>query len=545
MKSFLLPLLPCLSIGFGSPLAAEDGRQPNIIVILLDDMGFSDFGCTGSEVPTPHIDRLAANGVRFGQFYNCGRCCPTRASLLTGLYAPQTGVGHMTADWGLPGYRGALDKNCVTIAEVLKPEGYFTIATGKWHVGSGDGQRPAQRGFDRSYVVPEGGGFYYKLKKGRTIRLNDELVHDEDRPLPDGRYSTHEWTKWGLRFVEEALDINKPFFWYLAHNGPHFPLQAPEETIAKYRGKYRESWDGLRLDRNTNQLRNGIFQQPWPMSPPHDDIPYWDDLSEEDKDRCDHIMAIYAAVMEELDKSIGAIVKKLEERGALDNSLILLLSDNGASAEGGMLGTYKGSNPGDADSNVYAGTAWANFQNTPFRWFKRYVHEGGIATPLIAHWPRGIAEPGRTSWEPGHVMDVMATCLDITGLDYPKKHEGAAITPLEGKSFLPTLKGQEDPPGRPRRGTGGKRVQEDANQPRPRHKFLFWEHEGHRAVRSKDWKLVALQGEPWELYDLQEDRVELNNLAASNGPLVEDLKEAWEQWADRCNVIPWDQRPKK
>ncbi len=507
-------LLSGLLSGLWSPTSAANSR-PNIVVILVDDMGYSDLGCYGSEIHTPHLDALAKNGLRFSQFYNTGRCCPTRAALLTGLYSHQGGVGHMNEDLHKPGYRGFLNKDTPTIAEALKPAGYFTIMTGKWHVGAADGQRPVQRGFDRSFAVPEGGGFYFKLKGGRTIRRNDELIYSVDKQTPDDWYSTHAWTEEGLAFVDEALAAEKPFFWYLAHNAPHFPLQAPQETIDHYRGKYVMGHAELRKQRHERQLASGLFAKPWPLSPRDASVPGWKSLDDAKKKQQDELMAIYAACVEEMDKSVGTVVAALQKRGILDNTLILFMSDNGGCAEGGNLGKHNGKPPGSADSNVFCGKGWANAQDTPFRLYKHWVHEGGIATPLIAHWPAGLKQPGRTTHAPGHVIDIMATCLDATGATLPKD-----ALPPEGQSLLPLL----------------------ANTPTtvtPAPRTLFWEHEGNRAVRNGDWKLVALHNKPWELYNLAEDRCELTNLAAQHPDKVTALTDHWNTWATRAHVLPW------
>lgn len=422
------------------PSAAEkpSASRPNIILILVDDMGFSDLGCYGSEIPTPNLDALAAGGLRFTQFYNAGRCCPTRASLLTGLYPHQAGVGGMTNDKGTPGYRGFLNDRCVTLAEVLKPAGYFTAHTGKWHVGHGDDARlPLQRGFDRFYGVPEGGGFYFTPKAGRTVRLGNEVVHDPGKPTPDGWYSTDAWTDYGLRFIDEALAAKQPFFLYLAHNAPHFPLQAAPEDIAKFRGKYKAGWDRLREERHARQKELGVVAPSWPLTPRDATIAAWESLDAAKQDELDLRMAIYAAVMDRLDRAIGTLVAGLKERGVLDNTLILFLSDNGASDEGGLYGKNGPGEPGSAESDVFLGRAWANACDTPFRLYKKNSHEGGIATPLIAHWPAGIAVRGEWRTQPGHVVDIMATCVDLAGATYPREHKDRAIHPMEAAVWHP------------------------------------------------------------------------------------------------------------
>ena len=512
-----VPLLVGSLAASGAP--AAEPAKPNLVVILADDMGFSDIGCYGGEIATPHLDGLAANGLRFSQFYNTGRCCPTRASLLTGLYPHQAGVGHMTADSGVPGYRGFLSDRCVTIAEVLRPAGYFTAMAGKWHVG--DRERawlPLQRGFDRFYGVPEGGGFYFKVKKGRTVLDGNDVLYSAERQTPDGWYSTDAWTEQGIRFIDEALAAKKPFFLYLAHNAPHFPLQAPPEDIARWRGKFREGWDVLRERRYRRQVELGVIDRAWPLSPRPEGVKAWDALSEAERDRFDRIMAVYAAVMERMDRSVGRLVAALKERGALDNTLLLFLSDNGGNAESGPNGKTGGpGEPGSADSDVFCGQSWATLENTPFRRYKHYNHEGGIATPLIAHWPARIADRGAWRRQPGHLVDIMATCVDVAGAAYPAERDGRPVLPMEGRSLAPAFD------GRP--------IEREA---------LYWEHEGNAAVRAGDWKIVRLGRKgAWELYDLKADRTELNDLAAKEPGRVRELSALWDAWAARCHVVPY------
>jgi len=514
---WLLAMPAGLLTASGSP-AAEPAR-PNIVILLADDMGFSDIGCYGGEIATPHLDALASNGLRFSQFYNAGRCCPTRASLLTGLYPHQTGVGHMTGDDGVPGYRGFLNDRCVTIAEVLRPAGYFTAMTGKWHVGDRDPAcLPLQRGFDRFYGVPEGGGFYFKVKKGRTILDGNDVLYSAERQTPDGWYSTDAWTEQGIRFIDEALAAKKPFFLYLAHNAPHFPLQAPPEDIARWRGKFREGWDVLRQRRYQRQIELGVIDPAWPLSPRPEGVKAWANLSETERDRFDHIMAIYAAVMERMDRSVGRLVAALKERDALDNTLILFLSDNGGNAESGPNGRTGGpGQPGAADSDVFCGQSWATLENTPFRRYKHYNHEGGIATPLIAHWPARIADRGAWRRQTGHLVDILPTCIEVAGAIYPQHRNGRPVLPLEGRSLVPAF--------------DGKPVEREA---------IYWEHEGNAAVRAGDWKLVRLGRKgAWELYDLKADRTELTDLAAAEPGRLRQLAALWDAWAARCQVVPY------
>ncbi len=502
-------------------------RRPNIVLIMADDMGFSDIGCYGGEIRTPNLDGLAEGGLRFTQFYNTARCCPTRASLLTGLYPHQAGVGHMTADRGSAGYRGRLNKTCVTIAEVLKSRGYRTFVTGKWHVGAKDRNWwPLQRGFDRFYGVPEGGGFYFKPTSGRSIVLDNQVVHTADSgPMPEGWYSTDAWTDYGIKFIEEAVQRKEPFFFYLAHNAPHWPLQALEQDIARYRGRYAGGWDKVRAERHARMIEMGIVEKRWPLTDRDEKALAWDDVDPQTKQKMDTKMAIYAAQIDRMDRSIGRLVDRLKSLGIFDDTLILFLADNGGCAEGGIWGfDRKTGRIGTADSHSSYGLSWANASNTPFRLYKHWVHEGGIATPLIAHWPAVIKQKGKLTHQSGHVIDIMATCCDVAGAPYPKSYNGSRITPLEGKSLLPIFE------GRTREG----------------HDAIYWEHEGNRAIRVRRWKLVAKgRNGPWELYDLQKDRSETQNLAERLPERTKKMAEMWRAWAKRTNVLPWPGQKKK
>lgn len=510
-------------------LLAND--RPNIVLIMVDDMGFSDIGPYGSEIPTPSLDALAKDGVCFSQFYNTGRCCPTRASLLTGLYSHQAGIGWMTSDQGAPGYRGQLSDDCVTIAEVLRHAGYFTAMSGKWHVGFEHGTVPWKRGFDRSLNLPAGGIHFSNQtgsKGGSKLYLNGEEVSREDPQFDPPWYGTDMWTRQGVKFIDEAIEQDKPFFLYIAHTAPHFPCMAPEETIAKFRGKYLQGWDKLREERYARQLESGLIDKAWQLEPRPEPIPAWDSLSQEQKVRYDDMMAIYAAMIVEIDKSVGDMVAALKERGELDNTLILFLSDNGGNAESGIDGRYEGDSPGDPHSNVFIGRCWAHLNNTPFRMYKHYNHEGGIATPLIAHWPKGI--PAKleesTGWidTPTHLIDIMSTCVDLAGAKYPAKIGDREITPMPGQSLKPLLTAEGNFPERP----------------------IFWEHEGNAAIRVGNDKLVRQGlGGNWELFDLSKDRTEQHNLADSETVKVEQLRKRWRDWATSSDVMPKPEKKKK
>jgi arylsulfatase A-like enzyme len=516
-KPFPILLMLVALFAVQSPLrAAETPRRPNILVILVDDMGFADLGCYGSEIPTPNLDRLAADGLKFTQFYNTGRCCPTRASLLTGLYPHEAGVGHMTDNRGVPGYIGHLNDHCVTIAQVLDDAGYFTAMSGKWHVGQNFGVLPSNRGFTRSLNSPAG-GYYYPNNRGDQLYLDGKYLPNTDPRLPKNWYTTDLWTDWAIKFIDEGRAAKKPWFVYLAYNAPHFPLQAPQDEIAKFRGKYTMGWDELRLERHAKQIELGLLDKKWALSPRPPEVSEWEKLDDHDRDRFDHIMAIYAACIAHIDTDVGRLVAALNDRGELDNTLILFLSDNGANAESGPKGRLEGKNPGSAGSIVFEGQSWATLSNTPLRRYKHYNHEGGIATPLIVHWPARISAKNEYRQQPGHVVDIMATCVDVAGAKYPSEFNGKSIPPMEGRSLVPAF---DDKP-----------IQRDA---------IYWEHEGNAAIRVGDWKLVrAGYRGGWELYDLSADRTELHDLSKEQPERARELLEKWTAWAKRTHVFPY------
>ncbi|PHX79031.1 MAG: arylsulfatase [Opitutia bacterium] len=509
MKTLRL-LLALLAFGAGASAATK----PNIVVILVDDMGFSDIGCYGSEIPTPNLDGLAQSGLRFTQFYNTARCCPTRAALLTGLYPHQTGVGWMTEDQKQPGYEGRLNDRCVTMAEVLRPAGYLTAMTGKWHVGQNHGVTPKSRGFDRSLNAAAGGFFFSDAPRAELFLDGEKLAKDDPR-LPKDWYSTDLWTTFGLKFIDEALAAKKPFYLHLCHNAPHFPLQAPKADIEKFLGKYQLGWEEVRARRYARQLEMGLIDKQWASTPMPSAIKAWKDVPAEEQKRFDHLMATYAAVVHRMDKAIGDLVDGLRKRGVLDNTLILFMSDNGGNAEAGANGRTEG-DPSTGKSNWFSGESWAYAQNTPFRLYKHFNHEGGISTPLIAHWPAGIAAKNEFRRQPGHLIDVMATVVDVSGAAYPKEFNGKPILPMEGRSLVPAF--------------ADKPIEREA---------IYWEHEGNAAVRQGDLKLVRLgRNGTWELYDLKTDRTELHDLAQSQPAKAKELATLWRTWAERAHVLP-------
>jgi arylsulfatase A-like enzyme len=532
-------------------------ERPNIMVILADDVGFSDIGCYGSEIETPTLDALAERGLRFTQFYNMARCCPTRASLLTGLYPHQAGIGHMMDDSGFDGYRGELNRECVTIAEVLKSAGYRTYMAGKWHVTRAVNPKtageqhnwPTQRGFDRFYGTIHGAGSFYDPNSlARDNKLISPFADSEYQP--EEYYYTDAIADQAAKFVSEhqSNHADSPFFMYVSFTAAHWPMHALEPDIAKYRGKYDAGYESIRVARYQKMLELGVVQadatQYWglPTAWKESDYLAWDI----------HNMEVYAAMVDSMDRGIGRIVARLKQTGQFENTLLLYVQDNGGCAENyGRVGegkpraetpplpampadalqmdmqpkqtrdgypirTGKGVMSGPADTYIGYGKGWATVSNTPFREYKHWIHEGGISTPLIAHWPAGILRPGQLEHTPGHVIDIMATAVDIAGAPYPTKfHNDQKIKAMEGTSLLPIFRGH--------------RLEREA---------LYWEHEGNRGVRRGDFKLVAKDNQKWELYNLARDRSEQYDLAASQPHLVAELSRLWDAYAKRANVLP-------
>ena len=550
-------------ICFFLPLFLIGQSRPNIIIIMADDMGWSDIGCYGGEIETPNIDRLADNGLRFTQFYNTGRCCPTRASLLTGTYAHQTGIGHMMNGYGLPGYRGDLGKNVLTIAEVLRPAKYSTYLSGKWHVTPEtlpEGSKhnwPNQRGFERFYGTIHGAGSFFDPNSLARNNAHISPFADPDYQ-PDLYYYTDAINDHAVRFIKEH-QVKNPFFLYVAHTAPHWPMHALPEDIEKYKGRYDDGWEVIRKARYQRQLQMGLVKSNWQLS--NRDAVAWKDAKNKEWEI--RLMEVYAAMVDRLDQGIGRIISALEKRKMLENTLILFLSDNGGCAEG--MGRQNGIRymdsepekrkpmkaddlqldmipkrtrdgkvvkqgteviPGGAHTFHGYGQAWANVSNTPFREYKSRVHEGGISTPLVAHWPKGIAPKlkGKFEDQPSHVIDFMATCLDLAKAEYPKKINGEDVVPMQGVSLKPVF--------------GGTSI--------IREKPLYWEHQGNRAIRMGNWKLVA-KGSfgAWELFDVDSDRSELNDLADLYPNRVTEMSQKWEEWAIETHVKPWPWKQKK
>ena len=548
-------ILACLFL-VTSALAAAD--RPNIVLIMSDDMGFSDIGCYGSEIETPTLNGLAANGLRFTQFYNTGRCCPTRASLLTGLYPHQAGIGHMMGDYGAPGYRGDLNLSSVTIGEVMRTAGYRTYMAGKWHVTPSqppDVEQdrhnwPLQRGFDRFYGTIHGAGSFFDPN---TLTRDNTLISPYADPeyRPKQYYYTNAIADNAARFITEHQQqhADTPFFMYVAFTSAHWPMHALEEDIAKYKGRYDAGYAAVRDARYRKMVDLGLITKEntvnWPIPDDWKETEYlqWDIRN----------MEVYAAMIDCMDRGIGRIVQALRDTKRFDNTLVLFLQDNGGCAEtygrGGTGGpradkpsfaplpndyiqpqmtptqnragfpirTGKGAMAGPDDTAIGYGKTWATVSNTPFREYKHYVHEGGISTPLIAHWPNGFQRRGELETTPGHLIDLMATCVDVADAKYPQTfHDGTSITPMEGRSLVSAFRGRG--------------IERDA---------LYWEHEGNRAIRVGDMKLVAKGAtSPWELYNIAKDRSEQNNLVEEMPKLAEQMAEKWNAWAKRAWVLP-------
>jgi len=553
----LLPLLSFFNEKKSALLEIKKDKRPNIIVILADDMGFSDVGCYGGEIHTPNINFLAKNGLRFTNFYNTSRCCPTRASLLTGLYNQQAGIGQMTIDRSLDGYRGHLTENTVTLAEVLKAAGYHTAMSGKWHVSntvtqpnpkeqlkwldhqsyhplfSPIDQYPINRGFEKFYGTLWGVVDYFdpfSLVNGTAPVKN----------VPPSYYHTNAINDTAAAYIREFSKEDKPFFIYVAENAPHWPLMALPEDIAKYKDTYKVGWEAIREARYKRMIRMGIIDSATaPLSPRWDDELQWKDNPDSVWDAA--AMSVHAAMVDRMDYGIGRIINALKETNQLNNTVILFLSDNGASSEicadfgpgfdrpgetrDGKKIIYpknkKEALPGPETSYSSIGPRWANVANTPYRYWKAESFEGGIHTPMIAFWPDGIKQKGSITDQIGHVMDFMATFIELAHAKYPSEYKGHAITPMEGISLAPIFKGEK----------------------RETHKALFNDHNGGRYVRYDGWKLVSPDNDTtWHLYRINEDQTELNDLSKKYPIKVTELNKMWQQWALRAKVYP---RPQK
>jgi arylsulfatase len=540
--------------------------RPNIVLIMSDDMGYSDLGCYGSEVNTPNLDQLAAEGLRYTHFYNTGRCCPTRASLMTGLYAHQAGIGEMIGDGGQRGYRGDLSQNAVTIAEVMKTAGYRTYMSGKWHVAKDLAPNgptynwPRQRGYDRFYGTIIGAGSFFD--PWTLTRDNTAITPDND-PLyqPETFYYTDAISDNAVMFVKDHARTtpDQPFFMYVAYTAAHWPMHALPQDIAKYKGKYDAGYDAIREARFKRMKELGVIED-WELSPAPET---WEDIPEDRRAWELRCMEVYAAMIDNMDQGIGRLVQSLKETGQYENTLIFFLQDNGGCAESRgrsprkkpvearkpyekdelqtmMDPTHARSGepsmsgpdymPGPATTYIAYGRNWANVSNTPFREYKSRNHEGGISTPLIAHWPKGIHAKNELRHQPGHLIDIMATCVDLAGAHYPETYQGHEILPMEGESLAGTFDSTET-----------------------HERTLIWEHYNNAAIRQGKWKLVRLSGKPaamadpdhWELYNIEEDRSEMHDLSDKMPEKARELRELWEAHAERTYIFPKPDRKRR
>lgn len=535
-----------------STSVGKKSERPNIILILADDLGYSDLGCYGGEIATPNLDYLANNGLRFTRFYNTSRCCPTRASLLTGLYNHQAGIGEMTTDRNSPGYRGFVSQNTVTLAEVLKEAGYHTGMTGKWHVSNTIEQKdaktqlkwlnhqeehplfspleqyPTSRGFEKYYGNIWGVVDFFdpfSLVNGTTPVRN----------VPANYYHTDAISDTTVAYIREFSKDDKPFFLYVAETAPHWPLHALPEDIKKYENTYKAGWDAIRLNRYQKMVSLGLIDpSKAALSPRWSADLKWEDNPDKEWDA--RAMAVHAAMIDRMDQGIGRILNALKETGRLENTLILFLSDNGASPENaaqygpgfdrpgetrsGQKITYpvkKDVLPGAQTTFASIGPRWANVSNTPYQLAKAESYEGGVRTPLIAFWPNGITvEKGSISGRTGHVMDFMATFVELANIKYPASYNGNKIEPLQGTSLVPAFE--------------SKNAQG--------HEVLFNEHFGARFVRHEGWKLVARRNEPWHLYRINDDETELNDLSKQHPDIVQKMENLWQEWAKENRVLP-------
>ena len=559
----ILRLLLLMLMAVGNVYArSPNSRQPNVVLVMADDMGYTDIGCYGSEIQTPRLDKLASAGVRFTQFYNTSRCCPTRAALLTGLYSHQAGIGLMTGDRGFDAYRGDLNTRCVTLAEAVKTAGYRTYMSGKWHVTKHTQPQgpnhnwPLQRGFDRFYGTITGAGSFWD--PATLCRDNQFITPVNDKQYEsENYYYTDAISDNAVMYIDGHYQTHPadPFFLYVSYTSAHWPMHAFEADIKKYEGLYDDGYDPIREQRFAKAKKLGVIQPQWKLSPAATD---WEEFAHKEWDiRC---MEVYAAMVDRMDQGIGHIVDELKANDALDNTIFIYLQDNGGCAEyygradnsdkrdkfdfkplgpndlqtkiwppmqtrdGRWVRTGPATMPGDEDTFVAYGLGWANVSNTPFRGYKHDGYEGGISTPFIIHWPAGMSRKLRGSivHDPAHLIDLMPTCVEIAGATYPRKfHDDQDIQPMEGISLLPALQGNSLARGA----------------------ALGFEHHGNLALRDGRYKIVSAyrNGEPtiWELYDMQQDRTELNDLSKKMPEKKQELIDKWQKWADRVGVESW------
>jgi len=514
------------------PIKNKQKGRPNILLIVADDLGYSDLGCYGGEIQTPRLDKLASNGVRMTSFYTTGRCCPSRASILTGLYPHRAGLGHMIRNLNQPGYTGRISDDAITIAQILQSSGYRTFMSGKWHLGTND---PTKYGFEEYFGTLASAQTYWD--PNHFIRKPDGRVV---RTYKEGEfYGTNAITDYALDFLQEGRQTSgKPWFLYLAYNAPHFPLQAPKAAIKKYAETYNVGWDKIREQRYQKMKTLGIIPKETVLTPRSKYWDYgesqpgvnpaWADVPQDRQKDLARRMAIFAAMVDVMDQNIGRLIDNLKQKGELNNTLIIFISDNGACAEWNPYGFDISSSPnnilhqgeqietmGSPGTFHSAGSGWANASNTPWRLYKHFTYEGGISSPFIVHWPAGLNRSGVIDNRPGHLVDLMPTVLAAASVSYPSEYGGRKTIPEAGKNILPLLQGNP-----------------------VENRILYFEHEGNRGIQDGKWKLTALHGKDWELYDLQKDRAELNNLAGKYPDIVSRLDGLWNIWAKENYVTP-------
>jgi arylsulfatase len=468
----------CITTGTNYSLAADD--RPNILLMMVDDLGYSDFGCYGSEIQTPNIDKLASNGLRLTQFYNTAKCHSSRMSLLSGQYSRYAGESDF--------------RNAVTIAQVLGKSGYSTSMAGKWHLD----KQPTDYGFEQYWGHLSGATDFFVGDD--TFRKNGEVWNEFDEDF----YTTDANVDYSIEFLDNALKEDKPFFHYIAFNAPHYPLHAPKEDIEKYLGRYDAGWEVVREERLVKQKLLGFFPSNLELPPLPHHVPAWNSLTDKQKEFESFRMAIFAAMVDRVDQNIGRMIEYLKEKGEYENTLIMLVSDNGACPF--ERSSHIDIPPWKAGSYYLYDASWATVGNTPFKHYKQTQHEGGISSPFIAHWPGKIKNTGGLSNELSHLIDVMATCIEVAGTEYPER-EG--LNPIQGKSLVPILNGKK----------------------REGHDELFFAFSNCRAMRIGNWKLVSFYQHQWELYNIAKDRLEQNDLAVKYPKRVEIMKKRWYELA--------------
>jgi arylsulfatase A-like enzyme len=519
MKTLLISLI--LILVLISPNFSQDKRKhktqaPNIILILADDLGWSDIGAYGSEIETPNLDKLAKGGMRFTQCYNTSKCFPSRAALITGVYAQQCGMGRSP---------GSITKAAYT-GEILKKAGYRTYWTGKHH----SQQNPFHYGYDHYYGLRDGACNMFnpgKQRKGEPKPAQKRAnrmwcIDDKEIPAytpPKGFYTTTAFTDYAIQYLEKDKDSDKPFFLFVSYTAPHDPLMAPPQDIAKYKGKYAKGYDEIRKKRFKKQRGMGIISENVQLSPT---LGIWEALSEEEKNVEERTMEVYAAMIDCMDQNIGRILKKVKELGQEDNTLVMFISDNGGSREV-VKNMGNRTNPviGEMDNWKSLGIKWANVANTPFKEYKNFSMEGGICTPFIAYWPQVIKDKGAITEHPTHFIDFLPTFMEITEASYPTEIRGEKCVPIQGESFYSVFKGL----------------------PIKRDKPLYWQWSRGKAVRKDDWKLVS-HGD-WELYNIKEDRVEANNLIGKHPEVAEELENLYLSWAKESGITDKKKNKKK